>query len=137
MKAEALSVKAVNGSTEAKLKTQADAIKAIEANPVAEKATATAPVTADAPEAKPRATSTAEPLSVNTAFVARQVTTTETASEKTKFRGMPLADVTGAGAKATASEAAGAKTAKGVDAQVATYAQTTVKLRLMLKLSLR
>ena len=73
LKAEALSVKAATGSTEAKLKTQADAIKAIEANPVAEKATATAPVTADAPEAKPRATSTDEPLS-DTAFVARQVT---------------------------------------------------------------
>ena len=114
-----------------KLKTQADAIKAIEANPVAEKATATAPVTADAPEAKPRATSTAEPLSVNTAFVARQVTTTETASEKTKFRGMPPADVTGAGAKATASEAAGAKTAKGVELLL------MLKLRLMLKLNLR
>ena len=42
LKAEVLSVKAATGSTEVKLKTEADAIKAIEDNSVADKASATA-----------------------------------------------------------------------------------------------
>ena len=120
LKAEALSV---NGSTEVKLKTEADAAKATVANSVVDKATATATaVIADAPEAKIKATSIDEPLSGNTAFadkaVARvKVIATEAASAETKFEGMPPADVTGVGAKATAKAARAAKAAKAVDAQ--------------------
>ncbi len=63
--------------TEVKLKAEADATKAIEAHSVADKAIATAKANAalkatvvivDAPEAKFEAISTAELLSVNTAF---------------------------------------------------------------------
>ena len=110
LKAEVLSVKAATGSTEVKLKTEADAIKAIEDNSVADKATATAAVvTTDAPEVKFKATSTDEPLLVNTAFADKGVAgaATEAASAETKFKGMPPADATGAGAEVTVAEVAG------------------------------
>jgi len=80
--AEAAGVK-LTASTEVKLKAEADAIKSIEANSV---------VTVDAAEAKVKATSTAEPVSVNTAVADKAVAGAKATAALTVKVGTPPAE---------------------------------------------